>query len=190
MGEGPVRNRMGERLLARDFQQPNPSEYITLELDQEISLPSTSESISVKRVCTEGELRTFVRILANVSFSSSQREIEELFYQAYIREGLDENSDFSHYIASLDGNPIGCSSLLTVYDENQKPLFSDFWFASVLQEARRRGVWTAMASTLVQEALRRGAPRIVAFLTPERMAWGCCESLGFKRGTPIYFYYN
>jgi GNAT superfamily N-acetyltransferase len=135
--------------------------------------------LTIERVVDEEGVRlwgTFHRYLEN----GQQDEPRE---RLYISRGLDGEQPLRHYIARLAGEPVGALSLFLGREA------AGIYNVEVAPEMRRRGVGTAMARAVLEEARRLGSR--VGVLAPTRESRSMYERLGFvlhRQALPMYWY--
>jgi len=101
----------------------------------------------------------------------------------YISLGLDGDQPLHHYIARLDGEPVGALSLFLGQEA------AGIYNVEVAPARQRRGVGTAMTRAVLEEARRLGYR--VGVLAPTRESRSMYERLGFVlhlQALPMFWY--
>lgn len=101
----------------------------------------------------------------------------------YVSLGLDGDQPLRHYIARLDGEPVGALSLFLGREA------AGIYNVEVAPAWQRRGVGTAMTRAVLEEARRPGYG--VGVLAPTRESRSMYERLGFvlhRQALPMYWY--
>ena len=101
----------------------------------------------------------------------------------YVSLGLDGDQPLRHYIARLNGEPVGALSLFLGQEA------AGIYTVEVAPAWQRRGIGTAMARAVLEEA-RRFDHR-VGVLAPTRQSRSIYERLGFvlhRQALPLYWY--
>lgn len=133
------------------------------------SLPQTIQlavGLSVQRVTTESDLNTWLDV-----WMHADDELRQPREQLYQNLGLSGTQPLRHYLARLDGEPVGVSQLFL--GRRAAGLYS----VSVLPAFRRRGVGTALTLTPFHDARAEGY--ILGVLGPSPEGQPLYEKLGF-----------
>jgi GNAT superfamily N-acetyltransferase len=158
-----------ERLLARGFEAEEPEELLVLDLEQ--VPPALLEPIrhDVRRISQPSELDDVITIHEQV-----WQESFEGWRARLARRLVDEPESLSLYVAYVDG--VAASTAQVSYYVGG--MFASLVRAATLPAYRGRGLFTALVTTLVQQARRRG----VRFLDTDAgpMSRPILEELGFE----------
>ena len=160
----------GERLLRRGFFI-EPAFGMVAALDGAGGQPADDDSAAISRVSDVSALAAWSRVLCE-SFAAPQA-FGRAFSEMTVALGLDAAAPFRHYLARIDGEPVGTCSLFLgagvagIYD------------VSTLPEHRRRGIGAAITRFAMDDA--RAAGFQTAILHASTLGAGMYRSLGFER---------
>ncbi len=166
-----------ERLLAHGFEIGDAEALLVLDLAEAPPALLAPISHDVRRITKPKELTDVVAV---------QREVwPEADFIPHLGERLaaDLQANPGHlsiYVAYVNEVP-ACSAWITFHRESQ---FAGLWGGSTLPQFRRRGLYTALVATRLQEAKRRG----VRFLTIDAspMSHAVLQKFGFRLLTYTY----
>ena len=133
-------------------------------------LPPASPVVTVERVDSRVRLERWCEVLCGAF--EMPAFVGEAFLGLTLALGLDEDAPFRHYLARLDGDPVGtCSMFLGagvagVYD------------VGTLLHARRRGVARAATRAAMEDARRFGYTTAILHSTDSGLS--VYRSLGFR----------
>lgn len=127
------------------------------------------EGITIKRVQTESELKTFFSVFSK-AFETSQRTADELLI---LTEDATWKGDEVQYLAYHNNIPMGCLTL-TVGKHT-----AGIWNFGILKEYRQRGYGAFLIQTALKEAKNRGFRDVMAILMMDQKinTWA---ALGFQ----------
>jgi GNAT superfamily N-acetyltransferase len=139
------------RLLSRGFVQQEASEaWLVLEDLQNFAMPATTSNVAVKLV-TRDQVTTFAALF----MAAFGMPVDFAPYMAQLLEPCIGLPGVYHYLACVDGQPIGTCSILCY--EN----FGILGSAGVLPDHRRGGAATALAVQAATQALGEGVDTLV-----------------------------
>lgn len=115
------------------------------------------------------ELNAFSRMVID-AFGMNLNVIGQ--FQAVYGASMHHNEHL-HYLAFYNDQPVGTITLSTSDT-------TGIWNLSVLPSYRNQGIGTALISTAVEEAKRRGYEQVMV-LVPPKMQFGIFSKLGFKK---------
>jgi GNAT superfamily N-acetyltransferase len=137
--------------LSRGFVQQEPSEaWLVLEDLQNFAMPATTSNVAVKLV-TRDQVTTFAALF----MAAFGMPVDFAPYMAQLLEPCIGLPGVYHYLACVDGQPIGTCSILCY--EN----FGILGSAGVLPDHRRGGAATALAVQAATQALGQGVDTLV-----------------------------
>ena len=129
-----------------------------------------SDKITVKKVSTEEEYKTYLNVLSEVMQLSDSvtQDFAELF------SSYGANGKFQHYLGYYDGTP---ASTLTTFTVDTTV---GCYCGTTLSAFQKQGLCTAVATYALMEAKQQGCEYAVAQLMADAMAKGLTEKIGFK----------
>ena len=166
-------------LLAHGWVRLRQGVGMAIDLSAVTSPFPSPPNLSIERVVDEEGVAlwgTFHRYLED-----DQRD--EPREQLYISLGLDGDQPLRHYVARLDGEPVGGLSLFLGREA------AGIYNVEVAPAKQRRGVGTAMTRAVLEEASKLGYRVGVVGPTPESRSM--YERLGFvlhQQALPMYWY--
>lgn len=150
----------------------------------EISVPreaaQPTHDIFVKKVQTNAEKESFYKIMGEVySIPRTLLNQFSIGCEAAVNAG-----DAINFLGYLDKTPV---SIVTLAIGNAA---AGLWSLGTLPDARKKGLASAVVTAAVEEAKARQYDHMMAILTPEAMAKGLFDKLGFKVACdmPCYFF--
>ncbi|MBA2710515.1 MAG: GNAT family N-acetyltransferase [Tatlockia sp.] len=172
-----------ELLLKDNFETPGPFYGMFLELN-EAKLSSIPINIEIETIKTPFQAQQFAKIYSEVF----QLNIREECERWAIKQFEMDNADCVNFIARLDGQIAGISSL--AIDRTFSAFKTGgFYNACVLPEFRKKGVGTAMACHRITIAKEIGLQNISIVLMSDAKARGYCEKLGFQNLSTLTPYF-
>lgn len=133
---------------------------------------------AIKRVSNPGELKKWVHpIAATFEFPDT---VTRLYVEALADQGFDENGQWQHYAAYLDGEVVGASSMFLGAG------VAGIYNVAVLPSARRKGVGTALTQAPLSNARARGYRVGILHSTDE--GFNLYQRIGFKEYCTISHY--
>jgi GNAT superfamily N-acetyltransferase len=168
---------LASRLASRGFVADDPWPGMTLEVDA-MREPPPVAGLTVRRVTTETELQTYVRIFAPILSPSAA--FTALFVDGSRRIGYDEAAPEVHFVGLLDGEPVATVSLLTAGGA------AGIYNVTTVERVRRRGIGAVMTAAAVHAGRRRGL--ITATLQASTMGRATYEGLGFRHACDLVPY--
>lgn len=163
-----------EILLKENFESPGPFFGMLLELKQ-AQLTTIPYDVKIEIIQNSLQAKEFAKVYCNVFGLNVLKEVE----QWVITQFGKDNPTCLNYIAKLDGQIVGVSSL-AIDRAFREFKTGGFYNACVLPEFRKKGIGTAMACHRVHVAKEMGLENISIVLMSDAMARGYCERLGFK----------
>ena len=168
---------LAARLASRGFVADDPWPGMTLEADA-VREPPPVAGLVIRRVTTDDELETYVRIFAPILSSSAA--FTALFVDGSRRIGYDDAAPEVHFVGLLDGEPVATVSLLTAGGA------AGIYNVATVERARRRGIGAAMTMAAVEAGRQRGL--MTATLQASTMGRSTYESLGFRHACDLMPY--
>jgi GNAT superfamily N-acetyltransferase len=168
---------LAERLTSRGFVADEPWPGMTLEADL-MRAPPQVPGLVIRRVTTDADLYTYVRIFAPILSPSDA--FTALFVDASRRIGFDEAAPEVHFVGLLDGEPVATVSLLTAGGA------AGIYNVTTVEGVRRRGIGAAMTAAAVNTGWRRGLT--TAALQASTMGRSTYEGLGFRHACDLVPY--
>lgn len=158
--------------LQKSFQTPGP--FHGMEITLEGKNFNTGD-INIIEVGSKEHAKCYAEIYCEVFGFQS---MEQLTIDWLISQ-LDDRPDALSYIAYVDGNPAGISSLMINKDETTNTI-GGLYNACVREPFRKRGIGTAMAQHRLKRAVELGMNSVSIMLMSSGMARGYCLRSGFK----------
>ncbi len=149
-------------------------------LEDESVIPELEPSIGIttRRVTQRAQVKSWFEIIAKTL--QLDDEVAKGFY--YLFSDITVASPFSHYLAYVDGAVVGVASLFLGNKH------ASIWHLAVLPEARMKGVGRELICRCLRDAKRLNCSKVVAILTPDRMAEGIFDALSFHPCCELYPY--
>lgn len=159
-----------QELDTQGFQFLGNFSGIAAKLDQ-IKLHAVHDNkIKVRQVNNKEEYKKFIMIIGDVfQLSDSIKKDMENMYQSY-----GQNGEFKHYLGFYADEPV--SALTSYIDGN----VVGFYNGATLPKAQKKGVCSALAQHIIQDAIKDGCEYGVSQLMAPAMAQGLSEKMGFK----------
>jgi GNAT superfamily N-acetyltransferase len=166
-----------ERLLAHGFEPEEPEAVLVLDLKQ--VPPALLEAVrhDVRRIEHPDQLDDVISIQQQVWQASFARGRARL-----ARHLVEEPESLSLYVAYVDAVPASTASI-SYYAGGT---FASLVRAATLPAYRRRGLFTALVATLVQDARQHSVRFVDAEAGP--MSRPILEKLGFQRLTTAFYF--
>jgi len=162
---------LGERLTAHGYlRQEGLEAWLVLDSVARLPLPAAPAGVSVRRI-EAGEAATFAQVFL-AAFEMP------LVFAPVLADYLEPSLSLPgsvHYLAEVDGTPVGTLSLLT--DQSIGILGS----AGVLPTHRRRRALTALAVAALGEARRRGVETLIVQTSADTPLERFLRISGFRR---------
>jgi GNAT superfamily N-acetyltransferase len=162
---------LSERLRARGFtgfEPPEPGMAIELDaLPRDVTSPP---DLDLQPVRDSRQLDQFRAVLAS-GFGEGPPEAEWVC-ATFARIGLDEDSDWLHYLGRIGDTPVSTVSVFFAAG------VAGLYFVCTAPDHRRQGIGAATTLAALRAARARGAR--LAILTSSPMGYGVYERLGFK----------
>src|SRR5687768_16077241 len=134
----------------------------------EVAVPA---GLTVERVRDESTLRALAGVLAA---GFGEGEVEARWAESvWARIGFADETPWRHYLARLDGRPVGCASLFV-----HPPDVGGVYFVCTHPEHRRRGIGAAVTLAAMRGARELGCR--LAVLGTSDMGRPVYERLGFR----------
>jgi GNAT superfamily N-acetyltransferase len=168
---------LGERLVAAGFAADGSEPGMAVRLTELVEDSRGPDGLVVAPVETEDELRTWTDTLAR-GFGEGEREAVWVA-EMYRRLGL-EAGDWTLYLASLDGEPVGTTSVFLGAG------VAGVYFVMTVPEVRGRGIGAAVTIAGLQPALESGYE--VGVLTSSPIGRKVYERIGFREECTIDIY--
>ncbi len=139
---------LGERLLAAGFDSGGSEPGMAIDLDALVEDLPAPTGLDIVRVTDEATLTTWRDTLAQ---GFGQGELEAAWVaDVYARIGSGDDAPFRHFVARLDGQAVGTS---TVYFGAG---VAGIYFVMAHPSVRRRGVGAAVTLAALRDARARG----------------------------------
>lgn len=151
---------------------------IAIDIAKGIPTVKTGSQVQVKIISSEEDLRAFATLAVN-AFGMNPKALGQ--FQAINTAAMNHQEQI-HFLALLDGIPIGTATLSTCEDS------AGIWNLATLPEYRKHGVGTALVSAALLEAKKLQYDYVMAILMPKGMAWGLFTKMGFKEVCQFPFY--
>jgi predicted GNAT family acetyltransferase len=164
---------LGERLLAHGCFALSPGTGMAADLQAINEEARDVPGLVIERVTDAAMLAQWGKVY---DYDPCKRE------PLFASLGLDGERPFRHYLALLDGQPVGTASLFLGKEA------ADLNHVEVIPWARRRGIGTAVTLSALQEA--RAAGYQLAVLGPSPEGYRMYERMGFKAHTGIQEWYT
>ena len=137
-----------QRLLSKGLEADEPEAIMVLDLEMAPSILLQPVTADIRRITTPSQIdEAVISILKEVwqkDFNHLKEELSHL---------LKNQTDFvTIYTAYVDGIP-ACAAWIKFPPRTQ---FASLWGGSTVASYRKRGLYTAVLATRVQEAIRRG----------------------------------
>ena len=168
---------LATRLVRRGFVADDPWPGMTLEADA-MNLPPPVPELAIRRVTTDAELETYVRIFAPIL--SPSPAFTALLAEASRRIGYAEDAPEVHFVGLLRGEPVATASLITAGGA------AGIYNVATVEHARGRGIGAAMTAAAVDAGRRRGMT--TATLQASTMGRSVYEALGFRHACDLVPY--
>ena len=168
---------LADRLTSRGFVANEPWPGMTLEADA-MREPPPVPGLVIRRVTTDADLETYVRIFAPILSPSDA--FTELFVDASRRIGFEEAAPEVHFVGLLDGEPVATVSLLTAGGA------AGIYNVATVEGVRRRGIGAAMTAAAAIAGRQRGFT--TAALQASTMGRSTYETLGFRHACDLVPY--
>lgn len=140
--------------------------------------PPPVPGLAVRRVTTDAELETYVRVFAPIL--SPSPAFTALLVEASHRIGYEEEAAEVHFVGLLQGEPVSTSSLITAGGA------AGIYNVVTVEHARGRGIGAAMTAAAVEAGRRRGMT--TAALQASTMGRSVYEALGFRHACDLVPY--
>ena len=164
-----------ERLAGRGFQIEEAEAIMVLDLEQAPPLLLAPVTHDVRRIVDPEQVAPALAVQAEVW----QEDRDDL--ARYLSVTLCEAPDSLAMYAAYAGDRIVSSAWLFFRPPSR---FASLWGGSTLAEYRKRGYYTALLATRVQEAIRRGARFLTIDASP--MSRPIVEKTGFRQITTAF----
>ena len=138
---------LGERLMAHGFVDEGLETLLVLELEDAPAVLKQPITADIRRLTAVEQLADVIQI-HNQVWGNSLAWLHD--YLAYALEN--EGAYWSIYVAYVDDEP-ACAAW--VYFPKSSP-FASLWGGATVEKYRKRGVYTAVIATRLQEAIARG----------------------------------
>ena len=160
---------LGRQLEARGLEHLVTLTPMTVSLGG-LPLPAPVTGLTIGRVRTPADYEAWV--VAEHRGFEEEGDGESGLAALRRTMGIGHGYPLYHFLGRLDGAPVATATLLPAGG------IAGIHDVSVVPEARRRGIGTAMTLTALQEARRLGYE--IAFLQPSKMGRPIYERLGFE----------
>jgi GNAT superfamily N-acetyltransferase len=160
---------LGQQLEARGLEHLVTLTPMTVSLDG-LPPPAPVTGLTIARVDDPADYEAWV--VAEHRGFEEEGDAESGLAAVRRAMGIGHGYPIYHFLGRLDGAPVATATLLPAGG------IAGIHDVSVVPEARRRGIGTAMTLTVLQEARRLGYE--IAFLQPSKMGRPIYERLGFE----------
>ena len=168
---------LADRLTSRGFVADEPWPGMTLRTDS-MREPPQVPGLVIRRVTTDADLETYVRIFAPILSPSDA--FTKLFVDGSRRIGYDEAAPEVHFVGLVEGEPVATVSLLTAGGA------AGIYNVATVEGVRRRGIGAAMTAAAVIAGRQRGLS--TAALQASTMGRSTYEKLGFQHACDLVPY--
>jgi len=136
------------------------------------------DAITIRRLEHVDELADWLNVFT-VVFSSPEHE-RNVWRDAYVRCGVEENAPWQHFVAYDGDVPVATTSVLIEGD------LAGVYFVATLEQARGRGIGAAVTRAAMRHARDKGATR--AALQSSKLGYGVYRALGFVEHCQLRLY--
>lgn len=161
---------LGKRLEAHGLQRMHDLPGMALDLATLRADHSAPAGLKVQHVQDDGTLRTFIHA-AVIGFGLPP-EAEQGLFEINARAGFGKDDGWRHYLALLDGEPVGTASVFLGVG------VAGINIVTTMPHARRQGIGTAATLAPLLYARDRGFR--IAALESSEMATGVYRRMGFR----------
>jgi GNAT superfamily N-acetyltransferase len=168
---------LAARLASRGFVADDPWPGMTLDVNA-MRQPPAVPGLAIRRVMTDADLETYVRIFAPIL--SPSPAFTALLVDASRRIGYGEEAPEVHFVGVLDGEPVATVSLITAGGA------AGIYNVTTVEHARGRGIGAVMTAAAVEAGRLRGMA--TAALQASTMGRSVYESLGFRQACDLVPY--
>ncbi len=169
---------LGQRLLRHGFVHAFDEPGMALDLASWNGNPRTEPVLRVHRVLSPADLAVWDETLAQ-GFGSGPEEAHWVA-DMYGRLGYGLGTPWRHYLARLEGQPVGTATVFLDDD------VAGIYFVFTLPTMRGRGVGSAIMETLLADARAEGAR--LAVLTSSALGTPLYRRMGFTECCSIGIY--
>ncbi len=170
VGPDSAPDNLGQRLEEGGFVFADHSAAMAMDLTRLDAGEDIAEHVAIEPVRDEATLRAWNSVaIEGFGFPAF---VEEPGYQMHRAIGTDADKPHQHFLARIDGEPVGMATLLTLSG------VATLQNLATRVAARRRGIGTALTRHVMREGRKRGFTTGV--LQASAMGHGLYRTIGFR----------